>query len=94
MDKQAEKNKLTKNRNKYTIEVNDEINGVFRCSITLWKEDNESVSFYFKQVTPNFSIPKPKEKDPYSLIFPYFYVFHQLDTDLFRRLNKRNSIPK
>jgi len=93
----GKKLKLTKNRNKYTIEVNEEINGAFRCSITLWKEDNESVSVDFKQVTSNFRIPKPKEwdlEDPYSLISPYYYAFHQLDTDLFRRLNKRNSIPK
>ena len=86
--------KLTKNRNRYTIEINEEINGVFRSSITLWKEDNESVSVSFKQITPNFRVPKPKEwdlEDPYSLISPYFYAFYQFDTDLFRRLNKKNS---
>lgn len=93
----GKKLKLTKNRNRYTIEINEDINGVFRSSITLWKEDNESVSISFKQVTPNFRIPKPKEwdlEDPYTLISPYFYAFHQLDTDLFLRLNKRNSTPK
>ena len=43
--------------------------------------DNERVSVAFKQVTPNFTIPKPKEwnlEDPYSLIYPYYYAFHQL----------------
>ncbi len=94
---------ITKNGDRYKININELNEGAYKYNIVLWRTIEESangststgVHINFKLRTPDYTVPRPvsyNKKDPWGLIESYHYIFYKLDFNFFKKLNPNTDI--